>query len=59
MDGCEATRRIKEARPSCRVVALTVHGDAETRHKALRAGTDAFVVKGAALETLIRAVSGE
>ncbi len=58
MDGCEAARRIKEARPSCRVVVLTVHGDEEIRQRAFRAGTDDFVVKGAALETLVRAVSG-
>ena len=57
MDGCEAARRIKEARPSCRVVAFTVHGDEETRQKAFRAGVDEFIVKGVALKTLVRAVS--
>ncbi len=56
MDGCEAARRIKEVRPSCRVVALTVHGDEGTRQEAFGAGVDDFVVKGSALETLLRAI---
>ncbi len=58
MDGYEAARRIKQARPSCRVVALTVHGDEAARRNASRAGIDDFVVKGAPLETMTRALSG-
>jgi DNA-binding NarL/FixJ family response regulator len=59
LDGCEAARAIKAHCPACRVVALTVHGDEATRRRAFRAGFDEFVVKGAALKTLVRAISGE
>ena len=58
MEGQEAARQIKVRCPTCRVVALTVHGDEETRRKAILAGIDGFIVKGAALETLMRAVCG-
>lgn len=58
MDGCAATRVIKTANPSPRVVALTVHGDPATCRKAWEAGVDEFVEKGAAVETLIRAICG-
>lgn len=58
LDGYEAARRIKRARPSCRVVALTVHGDEAARHNAALAGIDDFVVKGAPLATMTRALSG-
>jgi DNA-binding NarL/FixJ family response regulator len=58
LDGYEAARRIKRARPSCRVVALTVHGDEAARRNAALAGIDDFVVKGAPLKTLTRALAG-
>jgi len=54
----EAARQVRARCPACRVVALTVHGDEAARQQALQAGVDAFIVKGAALETLMRAVSG-
>ena len=57
LDGCAATRRIKARLPSARVVALTVHGDEVTRNEAFQAGVDAFVVKGAALGNLVKAIS--
>ena len=57
LDGYEAARRIKQARPSCRVVALTVHGDEAARRNAASAGIDDFIVKGAPLETMMRALS--
>jgi DNA-binding NarL/FixJ family response regulator len=56
MDGYEATRQIKALQPSCRVVALTVHGEQTEQKKALAAGMDAFVIKGSPMETLMKAI---
>ena len=57
LDGYEATRQIKALSPSCRVVALTVHGDESARHKAMQAGADLFLVKGVSVKALVGAVS--
>lgn len=57
LDGFEASRQIKARNPACRVVALTVHGDEAARRNAASAGIDDFVVKGAPLEALMRALS--
>src|SRR3989304_5789549 len=56
MDGYRATRQIKTLYPSCRIVALTVHGYEEARQKALQAGVDAFIVKGESLDNLVQAI---
>ena len=57
MDGYEATRQIKARYPACRVIALTVHGYEAARQKAIQAGVDVFIVKGAPVETLVQAIS--
>ena len=57
LDGYQAARQVRARCPACRVVALTVHGDEGARQKAFRAGVDDFIVKGVALESLVRAVS--
>jgi len=57
LSGYEATRQVKALYPGCRVVALTVHGGEAFRQQARQAGIDEFVVKGAALETLVNAIS--
>ena len=57
MDGYEAARQIKAACPSCRVVALTVHADPVSESRAAQAGVDAFLVKGASVESLVEALS--
>ena len=57
MGGYEATRQIKGRWPSCRVVALTVHGYEAAQQQALQAGVDGFIVKGAPIETLVQAIS--
>lgn len=59
MDGYEATRQIKSIAPGCRVVALSIHSYAAAREKALQAGVDFFVEKGAALDILVKALSGD
>ena len=57
LDGYEATRQIKAGSPSCRVVALTVHGYEAARQKASQSGVDVFLVKGVSVETLVQAIS--
>jgi DNA-binding NarL/FixJ family response regulator len=57
LDGYEATRQIKASSPSCRVVALTVHGYEAARQKASQSGVDVFLVKGGSVETLVQAIS--
>jgi DNA-binding NarL/FixJ family response regulator len=59
MDGYEATRQIKACSPDCRVIALTIHGDETVRQKAIQAGVDDFVVKGAPISSLIQAMVKE
>jgi len=57
MDGYQATYEIKARYPACRVIALTVHGYEAARQKAIQAGVDVFIVKGAPVETLVQAIS--
>lgn len=59
MDGYEATRQIKAGLPGCRVVALTIHGDETAQQKAIQAGVDDFVVKGAPIASVIQAMIKE
>lgn len=55
MDGYEATRQIK-SRFSCRVIALTVHDYETARKKARQSGMDAFLIKGAPVESIVRTI---
>jgi two-component system response regulator NreC len=56
IDGMEATRRIRAARPGVAVVALTVHGSDEYFFEMLKAGAAGYVLKGAAAADLVEAV---
>jgi DNA-binding NarL/FixJ family response regulator len=56
MDGYAATRQIKALQPSCRVIALTIHAEETEQQRALDAGVDAFVIKGASMEMLMEAI---
>lgn len=56
MDGYEAACWIKTRFPSCKVVALTVHGYDEAREKACQSGIDAFLVKGAPIQEIVRTI---
>ena len=58
LDGYEATQQIKVRFPACRVIALTVHDYEEARLKALQARMEDFIVKGASIETLVKAIIG-
>jgi DNA-binding NarL/FixJ family response regulator len=57
MDGYEATRQIKAHYPSCRVLALTVHDYEAARAEAYRSGVDAFLVKGAPVESIVLSIT--
>ena len=57
LDGYKATRQIKAHFPSCRVVALTIHDYPSVRAEARKSGVDAFLVKGAPVESIIQAIS--
>ncbi len=59
LDGYEATQQIRTSFPSCRVVALTVHGYDEARSKAYQSGVDEFIVKGAPVQTIVQAILKE
>ncbi len=56
LDGYEAASQIKALQPSCRVIALTIHAEETEQQKALQAGMDGFVIKGAPMETLMKAI---
>ena len=56
LDGFEATSRIKGQSADVRVIILSVHASPEEVERAQAAGADAFVVKGASYETLMRAI---
>lgn len=57
MDGYQAAAQIKASCPTCRVIALTIHGDESARRRATEAGCDVFIVKGAPIAALIAAMS--
>jgi len=59
MTGYEATQKIKEQLPACRVIALSVHSYPEAQQRAYHAGADAFIVKGEPLANLIYAIRKE
>ena len=58
LDGIEATRQIRGARPETRVIAFTGFEDEDSVQSMLQAGATSLVVKGAPLWELERAVQG-
>ncbi|NNE71081.1 MAG: response regulator transcription factor [Rhodothermales bacterium] len=56
LDGIEATRRALRARPSCRVVVLSMHRSDAHLSRALEAGASAYVLKDDSFEDLVEAV---
>lgn len=56
MDGLQATRRLREACPESRVLALTVHEDKQYLFEMLAAGAVGYVTKQAAAEELVTAI---
>ena len=57
VDGIEATRRIAEARPQARVIALTTYADEPTVLSALRAGARGYLTKDAGAEEIEAAIT--
>jgi DNA-binding NarL/FixJ family response regulator len=56
MDGYAAAHQVKALQPGCRVIALTIHGGDAEQKKALQAGVDDFIVKGAPLDVLLQSI---
>jgi two-component system NarL family response regulator len=56
LDGIEATKQIKAAVPQIHIVVLTSHTLPDEIIAALASGADAYCVKGATLEQLIKAI---
>lgn len=57
VNGARATREIRQACPNTRVVALTVHEDKSYLHELLEAGASGYILKRAASDELIHAIS--
>jgi DNA-binding NarL/FixJ family response regulator len=56
LDGVEATRRIRAARPATQVVVLTTYADDESIVGALRAGAVGYLTKDAGRDHIARAL---
>lgn len=58
MDGLEAARRIKQVRPSVRIIMLTVSEEDQNLFEALKAGAHAYLLKSVEPEELFRTLRG-
>jgi DNA-binding NarL/FixJ family response regulator len=56
MNGYEATQKIKDHLPYCKVIALTIHSDADAQARAFESGVDVFIVKGSRIEDLVQEI---
>jgi DNA-binding NarL/FixJ family response regulator len=56
MNGVEATRRIMEAAPECKILILSMHKDAVYVRETLRAGAKGYLLKEAIDHDLLRAI---
>lgn len=56
LDGVEATRRIRAAAPSTRVLILTMYDDDATVMTAMQAGAQGYLLKEAEQEDIVRAI---
>jgi DNA-binding NarL/FixJ family response regulator len=56
LSGIEATKRVLRERPATAVLALSMHDDAPTVDRALRAGARGYVVKGSGVSVLCEAI---
>jgi DNA-binding NarL/FixJ family response regulator len=56
LDGVQATRRIREARPQTEVVVLTTHADEASILDAMNAGARGYLTKDAGIAEITRAV---
>ena len=58
LDGVEATRRIRTAVPSARVLMLTMYDDDATVFTAMQAGAQGYLLKEAEQEEIVHAIRG-
>jgi DNA-binding NarL/FixJ family response regulator len=61
LDGIDAAELVRREMPRCCVIVLTIHDDAKTRERAVKAGATAFVSKhqiDSDLMTAINAATG-
>lgn len=56
LNGIEATRRIKELRPDCKVIVLSAHGDDAFKTQMIEVGASAYLIKDSSSETLAKTV---
>jgi DNA-binding NarL/FixJ family response regulator len=56
MGGAEATRQLRSANPTCKVLVLTVHEDRSYLREVLEAGALGYMLKRAAAEELVVAI---
>ncbi len=56
MNGIEATRKIKEAKPGTKVLVLTMFTDPGTVAEAVKAGADGYLSKGSSREAVVGAI---
>ncbi|RJP25128.1 MAG: DNA-binding response regulator [Candidatus Omnitrophota bacterium] len=56
MNGIEATRRIRQEFPSCKIIALSVHSDNQYVAQMIKAGASGYLPKSCAFKELANAV---
>lgn len=56
LDGVEATRRLTETQPDCRVIVLTTFDDDELVFEGLRAGAVGYLLKAVSTPRLLEAI---
>ena len=56
MNGIDATREIKDEVPQTKILILTMFTDPGTVAKAVKAGADGYLSKGASKETVVQAI---
>jgi DNA-binding NarL/FixJ family response regulator len=56
MDGYQATATIKARLPQIKILVLTVYSAQEALQKAIQAGADGFIEKGAPVADLIQQI---
>jgi two-component system chemotaxis response regulator CheY len=58
LDGVDAVTQIRDEVPNARIVMYSARGADQARKRALQAGADAYIEKGADAEALIAALMG-
>lgn len=56
LNGVDATKAVKEARPDVNIIALTIHEDEEYLFEIVKEGASGFLLKDAETPTLVQAI---